>query len=81
MKILQYTDDHSGTCLRDVLEELTGKYVVVNIGNENSLRGVLETWNGIVIKLTNANTSSSVSSNTYIKFEAICAITCSEETP
>ena len=73
MQILDHTDEHQPTFMRDIIANLIGEYVMVFLdGGQNPLGGKLQAYNVSVMHLTNENGSK----NTYIpgnKIIAICA--------
>ena len=70
MNILDYTEDHQATHMRDVIPTLIGKWVCVYVGGSNNIQGFLREYNGSLLKLDTTNGSSS-----YIRSDAVLAIT------
>ena len=75
MQILEHTNDHSPTYMRDIYYALVGEDVTVYLsGSHTALSGKLQNYNGAVIHLT----SNVGTNNTYIPADKIIAI-CSEK--
>lgn len=75
MEILDHTNDHSPTFMRDVYYHLIGENVIVYLsGCHTAIGGKLQNYNGAVIHLT----SDTGINNTYIPADKIIAI-CSEK--
>ena len=69
MEILQHTDEHSPTLMRDVFEALIGAQVYVYSGGQDrSLSGKLVTYNGAILHIVDG------SINYYIPAMTITAI-------
>lgn len=74
MQILQHTDEHRPTFMRDVFEALIGKNVVINTNGAFCQGGILDSYNGHVIKLTGHN-----GMNTYIACDKIVSISSADD--
>ena len=71
MKILDHTEEHSPTFMRDIYAELIGSEVVVHLqGGSHPIGGKLSAYNGAVVHLT----STLGIGNTYIPADKIIAI-------
>jgi hypothetical protein len=56
MQILDHTDDHPPTLIRDVFENLIGHKVYVYAkGQDNSFAGILVAYNGFMLHVLGAN--------------------------
>jgi prophage tail gpP-like protein len=62
MEIVDHTNEHQPTLMRDVLTELIGKEVVLNMKSGRSFSGTLWQFNGHLVRLTNKHGHN----NTYI---------------
>lgn len=70
MKLLQHTDDHQATYMRDIYEPLLGSIVNVFTKGSHIIRGTLQDYNTILIHITNQTGLH----NTYIKCDEVVAI-------
>lgn len=74
MQILQHTDEHTPTLMRDVFEALIGKKVVINTNGPMYQGGTLDSYNGHVIKLTGCD-----GMNTYVMCDRIVSISSADD--
>jgi small nuclear ribonucleoprotein (snRNP)-like protein len=70
MKVLNNTNEHSATFMRDVFETLIGERVVVFTKGTAQLGGKLAAYNGYIIQLTDDNGIR----NTYLSVDNVVAI-------
>lgn len=75
MEILEHTQEHSPTFMRDVFYNLIGESVVIYLsGCHTALGGKVQSYNGAILHLTSTGSIG----NTYIPADKIIAI-CSEK--
>lgn len=70
MNLLDHTDEHQATMMRDVIPTLIGQWVVVHTnGSGIAIQGTLKEYNGNLLRVENSS-----SSFYYIRSDNVLAI-------
>jgi len=69
MEILDHTDEHQPTLMRDVYEAFVGQKVVIYTSGSGPFTGRLSAYNGYIVKLT-----SETGHGIYLPMEKIVAL-------
>lgn len=70
MNLLDHTDEHQATMMRDVIPTLIGQWVIVYVdGSGHTIQGTLREYNGTLLRVENTSER-----NYYVRSDSVLAI-------